>query len=227
MGGNIMIRPLPFVFAAIAILLFAGQAAANPIEVPVVTEVQFEPAQDVSLCMVPDGSGTSFAAAWDGDGHHVDATIRVQLSHEWGPEWPEFPAEDIWLGFYESPTNVTGCLDVSYYDNAFYADGDSDELGMVEWTLPWHGGGWSTGPVTIYIYGGPAMYPDYSELPPLPLRVNSPDISGDLVVDLTDVALFVQDLGGPYHYRSDFCWDGVIDLSDIAIFVQGMGAVCP
>ena len=33
-------------------------------------------------------------------------------------------------------------------------------------------------------------------MPPLPVRVNSPDISGDLVVDLTDIALFAEDLGG-------------------------------
>jgi hypothetical protein len=56
------------------------------------------------------------------------------------------------------------------------------------------------------------------------LLVNSPDLNGDLAVDLADVALFAQDYFGPYNYRSDLCWDGRVgalnDLTYIAIALE-------
>ena len=48
------------------------------------------------------------------------------------------------------------------------------------------------------------------------------------MVDLTDMALFTQDLGsGEAVFRSDLVWDGVLNLSDIAVFTQHLGASCP
>jgi hypothetical protein len=58
------------------------------------------------------------------------------------------------------------------------------------------------------------------------LYVNSPDINGDLVVDLSDIALFSSDLNGTYNYRSDFNYDGNVNLSDIGVLSAGMGATC-
>lgn len=67
----------------------------------------------------------------------------------------------------------------------------------------------------------------YCECPDLPIYFNSPDLNADGRVDLTDAALFAQDLGaGDAPFRSDLCWDGVIDLSDVAIFTQHLGAGC-
>jgi hypothetical protein len=219
-----MTRPLLLLLA----IVVSGLAAANPVLVPLVAMVDFDPAGEVSLVMTPDGSGTSFAEAWGPGGGQVDATLWIQIVDDDGNPMFEFPAEDMWLQFAVNPGTAGGCIHYLYYEGGvFPPDGDSSPDGMVGWQLALRGGGWSEGPVTIYIMGMPAMATDYTELPGLPIRVNSPDIDGDLVVDLTDITLFAQDLGGPYHYRSDLCWDGEIDLSDIVLFVQGLGATCP
>lgn len=56
--------------------------------------------------------------------------------------------------------------------------------------------------------------------------VNSPDINGDLVVNLQDIQLFVADYHGAYSFRSDFNFDGEVDLSDLAVLTGGVGATC-
>ena len=56
---------------------------------------------------------------------------------------------------------------------------------------------------------------------------NSPDINGDLAVNLSDVVLFSQDRYGDYNYRSDFNFDGVVNLSDQIILVGALGVGCP
>jgi hypothetical protein len=58
-------------------------------------------------------------------------------------------------------------------------------------------------------------------------RTNSPDLNGDLAVNLTDVSHFVGSFFGTYDYASDFQWDGVINLSDIVLLAQGLGSECP
>jgi hypothetical protein len=209
------------------VALGGGGALANPIVLPLVDTIDFGPAGTVSLAMAPDGSGTPFHAAWRVDGTTTDATIRISLVDEWDNPMADVPREDVWLQFDAPPGTVAGCIQLQDYGSVFHPDHASDLDGVMEWTLPLRGGGWSEGPARMFIYGMPAERPDHSILPPLPIRVNSPDVDGDLAVDLTDIALFTQDLGGSYHYRSDFCWDGVIDLSDVAFFVPAIGCVCP
>lgn len=55
----------------------------------------------------------------------------------------------------------------------------------------------------------------------------SPDINGDLRVNLSDVAIFGQDLVGPYHMRSDLQFDQQINLADIAVLAVHLGESCP
>jgi hypothetical protein len=65
---------------------------------------------------------------------------------------------------------------------------------------------------------------------PMPLNVsfNSPDINGDLVVNLSDIAFFASDFFSPgYNYRSDFNYDQVINLQDVAMLAGAVGAFCP
>jgi hypothetical protein len=56
--------------------------------------------------------------------------------------------------------------------------------------------------------------------------MNSPDVNGDLEVDLSDIAMFAQIGFDTYDYRVDFCWDGEIDLCDVVQFVAHLGAGC-
>jgi hypothetical protein len=222
-----MIMTRPILSFLVVFVLVAGLSVANPVMVPLVDVVEFGPPGEVSLCMTPDGSGTPFAAAWNAAGDPVDALLRIQIVDESNLPWPDYPAEDVWLMFDVSPGTAKGCVNDGYYDGGlFFPDDDSDGDGWFAWALPLRGGGWSEGPVRIYIAGMEAMMTNLELVPPLPIRVNSPDINGDLAVDLTDITLFAQDIGA-YHYRSDLHWDGVIDLADIVFFAQGIGAVCP
>lgn len=190
---------------------------------PVLWDQQCAVTEPVCILVVPDGSGMSFAEARTITGDVVDATIRVQVWEvDFGvPPSPilGFPAEEITLVPVDNHT--AGCT----REAVAAADDDTDPEGWTTVSLPTRAGGWSQSPVQVHIMG----YHDdsYCECPDLPIYFNSPDLNADRRVNLTDVALFAQDLGADdAPFRSDLCWDGVIDLSDVAIFTQHLGAGC-
>ncbi len=61
------------------------------------------------------------------------------------------------------------------------------------------------------------------------LHFNSPDINGDLYVNLLDVAAFTRDYYGAYEFRSGLARDAVLNLADVAVMVAyiHIGAGCP
>ena len=59
------------------------------------------------------------------------------------------------------------------------------------------------------------------------LIANSPDIDGNLIVNLGDLGLFADNFFGEYDFRSDFYWDGVLNLSDVGRMATTFGEVCP
>jgi hypothetical protein len=204
----------------VAVLL----AAASHADVggPYVGQVTFAPTAEVSLFVVPDGSGAALTEAIASSQTTVDATIRVQMVDSSGDPIAWFPAEYMWLVF-DDETGTMGPCD----DHQFHPDGDADADGWLTWTLPLHGGGWTEGPVWISYFGEPA-WGFAGTVDPLAMRANSPDLSGDGQVNLTDVVMFTENLDvSQYHYRADFNWDGVVNLSDIVAFVYGLGATCP
>jgi hypothetical protein len=58
------------------------------------------------------------------------------------------------------------------------------------------------------------------------LHLVSPDIDGNLSVDVGDLTLFATDYIGAPDPRSDFSADGTVGIADLAIFSQGFSAVC-
>jgi len=102
------------------------------------------------------------------------------------------------------------------------ADQDTDVNGMTYWVNPQPAGGFSEGPVFVYV-SGEAIYSNAG----LPLKFRSPDLNGDLQVNLTDVAIFAGDYFGGFQPRSDLSGDGVTNLSDVALLAQHFMAVCP
>jgi len=56
---------------------------------------------------------------------------------------------------------------------------------------------------------------------------NSPDLNGDLVVNLSDIILFARIYWGEYSYAADFYWDGQVNLSDLAMMIGTRGRTCP
>ena len=164
------------------------------------------PGATIMVC--PAGDGPPFTEVSDGAGNVVDATITVHVVDWYGDPVVDFPAEDVWLE--STQGNLAFPIGGNIADHNSDANGETvfqEPLPAGGYTLPGEG-------VQIYIAGSPL-----NQLP-LDLRFNSPDINGDLVLDLADLTLFASDyLGGVYVARSDLYADGVLNLSDFARFV--------
>jgi hypothetical protein len=173
--------------------------------------------EPVSIYSLPDGTGWGLDEAMLMGGNRTDATIILTLLDGQGNPIFNYPAENSWL---DLGGNGNPCQTGSI------ADGNTDALGQTTFSGPLLAGGSGAG-ATVMVGTWPE--PEYPVLFPQGdlFRFNSPDINGDHVVNLADVALFSADFFGNYNYRSDFFWDGVISLSDVALMAQGMGSFCP
>ena len=167
-----------------------------------------------TLLVVPDGNGNPFTEAHAEQGNVVDATITLYLRDSQGVPIANFPREDLWLETAES--GVVPCL------GYMIADQHTDANGVTMWANPPIAGGHSQGPVLVLVNGS-ALTSNSG----LPLKFTSPDINGDLVVNLQDLAILASDYFSDYNFRSDLTGDGYLNLSDIYIFAQHFGAHCP
>ena len=66
---------------------------------------------------------------------------------------------------------------------------------------------------------------EYSDLV-LPF-ISSPDLNGDLIVNIADYGAFSTIYTGEYDLQADFNHDGEINLGDIAILAAHAGHTCP
>ena len=217
---------------ALALIMLIGLASAAwslDVPFPYVGAIEHGISGPATIMALPDGSGPPLSGARLVGGAEVDAGIRVRVITEYDDPIANFPWEDIWLQFDLVEGSATGCTHhMSYPGGIFQADESTDADGWTAFTMPLRGGGWSEIGVHVYVIGQPALDPTHKIYPSLPLGLVSPDINGDLVVNLSDIALFSQDLSAPGdgHPRSDFNHDGEINLSDIALFAQGLGSSC-
>ena len=176
----------------------------------------------VSMVVAPDGSGASFDQAESWGGATLDATIRVELTEATGVPIAMFPSEDIWL-----ESQLGGLVSCT---GGTVADEPTNSEGKTFWALPLRAGGFAdplAGDVLhVFINGDP-----YTGLELAGIRLVSPDLSGDLMVNLTDVAAFAHDfheaVSGPTPGRSDFHWDEILNLVDVGILAGYMGVSCP
>lgn len=167
-----------------------------------------------SLLVVPDGNGGLFTAAHDEEGNVVDATITLYMLDVHENPIANYPFEDLWLESMDSG--------LEFCNGGTNADHNTDSNGQTEWVNPLFAGGHSPGPVLVIINGAAL-----DTNPGLPLKFISPDITGDLVVNLYDLSAFAEDYFSDYHMRSDLYADGALNLSDVAVFVQNYLAQCP
>ena len=166
----------------------------------------------LSLMIVPDGSGEPLAEAQRPDGTVVNGQIIVYLLDGWARGREDMPPAEILL---ESPGGILAfCTDGNMAGQA------TDSEGYTYFSAPLYGGGWSQNDLRVYVCNTP-LSSAY-----LPLWINSPDIDGDLEVNLSDVQLFAVDFYGAYAYRSDLFYDGVINLSDLSRLAQHLEADC-
>jgi hypothetical protein len=175
---------------------------------------EYPGAESVALYVIPDGSGATFYQARLPDGSQVDARIHVVLMDGMNNPIANYPYEDIWL---DSPD-----ADLALCSGGSTADGDTVSEGHTSWFNPVRAGGYSQDR-TFVVVNGMAL----ACCGGIDLHFNSPDLNGDLAVNLADVVTFAGDFYGIYHFRSDLSYDGVINLADVSRLAQAVGKSCP
>jgi len=212
-----LLAALAFVVTA-TVVLHPGPAGADCLALPdnALSTWEFASPGEASLWILPDGQGPALTDAMALGGSPVDMAILVTLVDPSGNIMTSFDLDEVWL---HDPAG-----DVAFCGGSHPASALADPPGVYAFTAAPTGGG-------HHAVGSDALQLRVCNLPLFfspseHLGLNSPDIDGDLVVNLTDVSLFATDFFGTYAYRSDFVWDGVINLSDVSILAQGMGASC-
>jgi hypothetical protein len=183
-----------------------------------VSTVLIEYFDEASIWILPDGTGRRLDQAYADGGSVVSAVVTAQLIDPMGNPMTTIEPDEIWI---EDPGGG-----LAFCGGAWHPDAWDLENGLFYWTGTPEGGG-SRPPDGSFLELRVCNMPLPASYALRYLSVNSPDINGDLEVDLSDIVLFVQDLGGPYNHRSDFVHDGVINLSDVAVMAAAIGATCP
>lgn len=203
------------VLMILIILIVSAAGFVNEVNacVPVVEMIQdyrWEPPGPISVCVLPDGVARTFTFP----GHEVNAVLHFRVE-DWEntPPHPAVPVE--WLD--GGPESV--CL-------PYEVEIPSDSEGWVTWVPDLQGGGHRGPDEAVNLSLWIPVCPNQLLEPSEGVYFNSPDISGDLKVDLVDVQLFAGDLFGEYDFRSDFNWDGTLNLIDVQIMAQAMGSTC-
>jgi len=177
-------------------------------------DMAYQGPETLTLFVVPDGSGDTFDQASLPYGGTADATITMTLMDaSWLPV-AAFPAEDMWLE--SEDDGLVQCV------AGTIADANTDTDGKARWHEPLLAGGQSQALTVIKVNG---MLLELTS--GVHLCFNSPDINGDLRVDLTDMQLFAVDFFSSYDFRSDFHRDGIVNLSDIPPMALAIGVACP
>lgn len=211
-----VLRKLAGIFACTLLIGFATFAMAH---VPDLQESTAAPAFNsgqISMYNLPNGGGQAFTQAryWDGAvSQVVDATITLTLLDSSLNPIFLYPFEDMWL---ESRDGG-----MSLCPGGTVADQSTDVNGVTEWVVPLRAGGYSEDLMQVIINGAPL-----TSSTGMSIKVNSADINGSGLVELTDVVTFSADLFGPYMYRSDFSYDIDINLLDVVKMSAAWGALC-
>ena len=201
-------------FLISTLCLFSSIAIAGIGEYEVSYDMAYSGPEVLGLMVVPDGSGPDFTEAQSAYSGTFDASISLLFLDGLGIPVSGFPAEDMWL--VSDDSGMVSC------PGGTIADGPTNATGQATFSRAMKAGGWSNG-LTLLVVNGAEVYTQ----PGVALHINSPDINGDLLVNLSDVQLFAGDFYGSYHFRSDLAFDNVINLSDIVPLSRALGATCP
>lgn len=144
----------------------------------------------------------------------VAVLLALPALADWGFDpMVAFPAEDMWLESIDGGLVACGL--------GTCADTNTDATGETIWSAPLRAGWHSEGNCQVVVNGSPLAGAG------LALKFNSPDLNGDLQVNLADISLFASDYFQAYNYRSDLYFDGNLNLLDFSVLIQGIGATCP
>jgi len=209
-------RKLVGLFVCSLVMGFAPLAMAGIPDLGLSTAVTAA-TQQVSVYTLPNGNGKTIAQAKAlGSSTLVNATITVTLVDAGGDPIFLYPSEDMWL-----ETSLGG---LQICAGGSVADASTNAAGQATWSRTVFGGKQSdrvNAEKTIVLISGDPLTSQ------LDILFNSPDIDGNLVVNISDTVYYAQNAVGGYHYRSDFYFDNVINLSDTVMYAQGIGTACP
>jgi hypothetical protein len=193
------------------VLLMAGAAAADVgIPDPELSTAEMATPGPHWVLVCPAGDGETLDAL-PGDS---DATITVHLVDHFMYPVGFFPAADLWLEIAPPGPLVVAC------PGRMIADDMTDGYGVTTFSGPFQAGACGYGTMVV-INGQPLVHP------PLELGFVSPDLDGDLVVDLTDVVQFATAYLHGYEPCCDFYHDGALDLTDVILLAQHLTHACP
>jgi hypothetical protein len=158
-----------------------------------------------SVLITPAGTGVSLADA--------GCTVNVVVKDGNGDFISGYPFQDIWL-------DDAGSNDIALCQGGSTADANTNSVGETTIGGLIAGGGWTTSGMQVYLAGVALTGPN------LAINVVSPDITGNLIVDLADVGPFAADVQAGSGFRSDFNFDTFVNLGDVGTFVRHLGDRC-
>jgi hypothetical protein len=175
----------------------------------------------VSVYSMPNGAGDGLANCYLYGGAPANATITLTLVDGTPNPINLYPFEDMWIA--SADGGLVACPGGTVADG-----GSTNAAGQTTWTGAFNAGGWSDQAAGAAVAGAIIIINgDALTQAPLPIYFNSADITGDLVVDISDVTVFAGDYFGVAAYRSDFYWDGTMDVSDVVKLAPAFGTACP
>lgn len=172
--------------------------------------------ETVSCVVCPQGDGSTLSECYVyGSGPVQYPAIKLTLLDINLDPVVNFPAEDMYLATTGPAPVMVTC------PGGAIADSNTDPNGETTFGNPLFAGCCSTNGLFVYVNG------HVINGSPLDILINSPDLNCDLVVNLSDVVIFVGVYFGPYDYCADFYWDGALTLPDVVILAPHMMHLCP
>jgi hypothetical protein len=164
-----------------------------------------------TILIVPDASGDNLGAR----GLTITVTVRDVSNNVIAG----FPFQDVTLS-----SAIAGELAIC--QGGASADANTDVNGQTTFSGNIAGGGSTEGGLQVFLNEVPVTGNGGSVLA---INANSPDINGDLTVDVVDVGFFAQGFGGDpaLAFAVDLISDGNINIADVGQFAVGLGTVCP
>ena len=210
-----VLRKLMGLFACALILGTAVFATAGIPDLQTSTaSLAYGGTETLSLFNVPNGAGKPFTQAFEFGGAVVDGTINLTLLDGLSVPIANFPFEDLWVSSADDGMKPCG--------GTATADFNTNDLGETSWVNALFAGGSSQALCVVYV-NGDALTSSGG----FALSFNSPDITGDGVVNLSDAGFFTGYIGN-VEFKGDFNNSGgVVNIQDAGFMSAALGARCP
>lgn len=162
------------------------------------------------LYVCPAGDGPEMAAC--------GSIISIQAKDQTGAPIAGIPAADFWV------EGCTGGMVLCGGSGSSNADSASNDQGRTTMSGAIAAGGCDIG-LNVVIQGVVVkdQLTNCTTNKCLVYQISSPDINGDLIVDIIDLSLFAVGYTSPpkpYNICFDFNCDGSVDIIDFSIFAQ-------